>query len=177
MDSASTPRGDDLQVRPQALGSHELDAHLGALVVSPRKVRAVAVHRLAVVEAQGLLPLLQPGGRHPGDGQGGVRPQHQEPALVVGALVHLLLGDGRPREVEHVEKLQPGGEHFVVAPQGEDLGEPAPGLPLGGALLKEDVPGALGRELAVCPHSFVPFSQTAAGPGPTGPPRRFSMLL
>ena len=33
----------------------------------------------------------------------------QEPAVVIGALVHLLLGDGGAGKVEHIEIFQAGG--------------------------------------------------------------------
>ena len=144
--------GDGLQIRPQAPGAHQLNAHLGGLVAAAGEVGPVAVDGLAVEEPQGPLPPLEAGGRHPGDGQGGVRPEHHQAAVVVGALVHLLLGDGRPRQVEHVEILQARGDDLPVAPQGKHLGELGLYLPAGAALLKKQVPGALWGDFAVCPH-------------------------
>ena len=150
-------RGDGLQVGPEATGPHELDTHLGGLVAAAGEVGPVAVDVLAVVEPQGLFVALEPGGRHAGDGQGGVRPEHQEPAVVIGALVHLLLGDGGAGEVEHIEIFQAGGDDLPVAPEAEEPGELGLGLPAGGALLEEEVPGALGGHLAVGAHRSRPF--------------------
>ena len=166
-------KGNDLQVRPQPSCPHEFNAHLRGFIAAAGQIGPVSVDGLAVKEPQGLPVALQAGGRHAGNGQGAVRTEHNEPAVVVRALVHLLLGDGRARQVKHVEILQPGGDDLPVAPQAEHPGELFLHLPAGAALLKKQVPGALRCNFAVCLHP----SRRPAPPldGKSGPPPFFTL--
>ena len=137
--------GHHLQVRLPARGPDELHAALGDLGAAPTVLPAGPEDRLVIVQPLGQRHRAELGGRHPGDGRGGVGPHDHDLAAAVDELEHLLLGHGRARLEQQVIKFQLRRHDLRVAPPGKQLRQPPLDLPALPALGKQPVPGPLRR--------------------------------
>ena len=134
---------DHLQIGPDATGADQLYAALGDLTVAAPVGVAGPVDVLIVIKALGQRQVLQLGGRHPGDGDGAVRPHHADLAGAVDHLQHGLLGNGAAAGDKAVVKLHLRGDDLSIAPGAEEMGQPGLNLTALPALVKEPVPGPL----------------------------------